>query len=197
MDFTRVTRFQQSVPGGWDAYPDYQQKASIYREFLARVDLAPHAAALPPPLRRLVEEPVPVSSWIPEAHSCGLFLAMADVLGSDAAFVTHSYESNRALLSGPAYGFLFKLLGARTVLKGARTRWGQLHRGITMDVTWGDTRNEASLIMHFPEHLLPPLLLRSYATAFRAALEVAGASAVEVRVGDAAATSAQFHAAWK
>ena len=177
MRLKRLETYLASLPAGLDSFAGHVQKASVYRELIAGVDLAGHVAELPAPLAALVVNQLPLTSWVPEVHACALFMAMADLHFSDAGFLQHMYKANRALLSGAVYGMLFRLLGPKTIMKGARSRWGQLHRGMTMVVVnEGQDQPRAAVQLDFPDGMVPELALRSYAEAFRAALEVAGAA---------------------
>ncbi len=185
---SRMTSYLARLPGGLDAYPEVLEKASVYREYLVGVDCEALRLALPPALLPLIDAPPPRSAWVSEVHVAALFLALADLVGEDEAFLDLAYRANRRLLAGPMYRLLFSLLGPRTILKGAQSRWTHFHRGVAMQVAFAEDVSGATVRLDFPPRLLVPLLFRSYGEAFRAAAEVAGAKDVSVRIeahGDA------------
>ena len=184
----RMNAYLAQLPAGIDSYPDVLEKASVYREYLVGADCDALRLLLPAALHPLVDAPPPRSAWVPEVHVGALFLALSDMLGEEEAFLDLAYRANRRLLSGPMYRLLFSLLGPRTILKGAQSRWGHFHRGVTMHVELIDEARGATVRLTFPPKLLVPLLFRSYGEAFRAAAEVAGAKEASVRIeahGDA------------
>ncbi len=178
----RMTAYLAQLPAGVDSYPDVLEKASVYREYLVGVDCEALRRVLPPPLLPMIDAPPPSSAWVSEVHVAAFFLALSDTLGEEAAFLELAYRANRRLLGGPMYRLLFSLLGPRTILKGAQSRWGHFHRGVTMHVAFADDERGATVRLTFPPKLLVPLLFRSYGEAFRAAAEVAGAKDASVRI---------------
>ncbi len=194
--FPLMSAYLDSLPRGLDSYPAHVQKAGVFRQLLG-TQLKPHAAALPGVLRALVETPPPVGSWVPEVHTAAVFVAMRDVMPDDQAFQDHMYRMNRALLDGVLYGFLFRLITPRRILDGARSRWTQLHRGITLEVLHGAQENHSSVCMRFPGGLIPEILLESYCGAFRAALEVAGGKNVKAQLVESTPVMARYSATWE
>lgn len=177
-----MTAYLAQLPAGVDSYPDVLEKASVYREYLVGVDCEPLRRVLPPALLSMIDAPPPRSAWVAEVHVAALFLALSDTLGEEAAFLELAYRANRRLLGGPMYRLLFSLLGPRTILKGAQSRWTHFHRGVTMHVAFVDHERGATVRLTFPPKLLVPLLFRSYGEAFRAAAEVAGAKNASVTI---------------
>ncbi len=194
--FPRMSAYLDSLPRGLDSYPAHVQKAGVFRQLLG-AQLKAHAAGLPDVLRVLVETPPPVGSWVPEVHTAAIFVAMRDVMPDDHAFQDHMYRMNRALLDGVLYGFLFRLISPRRILDGARSRWTQLHRGITFEVLPHPEENQSGVCMRFPTGLVPVILLESYCGAFRAALEVAGGKNVKVHLVESAPVMARYAATWE
>ena len=92
--------------------------------------------ALPEVLRSLIQHPLPVSSWIPEAHSHGVMLAVYDSkFGDPEVFEQWAYDRQRELFSSPLYGVAMKLVSPKLLLKTATLRWRLFHRGVTFKVT--------------------------------------------------------------
>ncbi len=196
----RMQVYIDGLPQGLDSYPECLQKASIYREFLVGIDceaLRPH---LPPTLRAMIDAPAPVTAWVPEVHASALFLATRDAFADDAAFVEHAYRGNRRLLDSPLYRLLFRVLGPRTMLRGARSRWGLFHRGgveMILDLPADDDASHASLTLEYPPRVIAPLLALSYASAFRAAAELSGAQEVSVRVAVHGSEHVTYALSWR
>ncbi|NOU33620.1 MAG: hypothetical protein HOO96_37480 [Polyangiaceae bacterium] len=181
----RMQVYVDALPQGLDSYPECVQKASIYREFLVGIDCEALRPELPPTLRAMIDAPAPVTAWVPEVHASALFLAMSDTFADDTAFVDHVYRGNRRLLDSPLYRLLFRVLGPRTILRGARSRWGLFHRGgveMVLDLPSDNDAKHAALTLEYPPRVIAPLLALSYAGAFRAAAELSGAQDVSVRV---------------
>ena len=111
--------------------------------------------------------------------------------------IVDDHAINRKLLAGPLYGFLFKLVPLTTVLKGAQSRWGQLHRGVALATHFGESRNKVVFRLVFPPNVVPRLLASCYATAYQAALELTGTRNPKVVLVDHTATGAQFDATWE
>lgn len=195
----RMQVYVDALPQGLDSYPDCVQKASIYREFLVGIDCEALRPQLPAVLRAMIDAPAPVTAWVPETHASALFLAMSDTFADEAGFVDHVYRGNRRLLDGPLYRLLFRVLGPRTILRGARSRWGLFHRGgVDMELELPDdsSATHASLTLRYPPRLLAPLLALSYAGAFRAAAELSGAQNVSVRVSTHDAERVVYALSW-
>ena len=79
----RVAAYLEALPNGLASYPEYTQKAALYRQFLKHAGALRVANQLPPELRLLVEQPVPVNTWLPEVMVNALYLGVADALHLD------------------------------------------------------------------------------------------------------------------
>lgn len=192
----RVEAYVASLSGGLGAHPAAQAKGSLVRNLLEGQPVAELARRLPPSLRRLAVEPPIGSEWVPEAHLTALYLGLADVRGlRDEDFLGFARERNRALFRSAAYRFLMEVVSPATLLRFAGQRWGNFHRGTTFEQQ-GVGDDGVRFTLRFPERLLPPLMLRVYAQAFVAALEMARARFPVVAVEDARASSAVFVATW-
>jgi len=189
--------YLDALPLAEESYPDYLQKASVYRQFLALTPGAGLAEALPPSVRRLVTDPEPVSAWIPEVHAVAIYLSAYDVgFADEVAYLEHWKKVNDALLGGPLYRILMRVVSPTIVLRGARSRWGNFHRGLGFHVDNLSPGNlEARLT--YPVALLPEVLAVSYTSAFQAALELAGAREARLRVVSYTPTRTHFAGTWR
>jgi hypothetical protein len=180
-----MNAYIDALPAGLDSYPEFVQKASIYREFLVGVEFDTVRSMLPNRLRAMLEAPVPVTAWVTEVEASALFMALRDAaFADDQAYFEHVYRSSRRLMDSALYRLLFRLLGPRTVLRGAHSRWGLFHRGVEMSLAFpgGTETSEATITLRFPPHLFPRLMQESFGDTFRAAAELSGARAVAIRV---------------
>ncbi|MGE0790034.1 MAG: hypothetical protein AB7S26_30445 [Sandaracinaceae bacterium] len=194
---SRLERYLRGLPDGYDSYPAYVQKASMYRTFLARLGgHAPDESDLPRELTYLLRDPLPASAWIPEAHAHALLHAVCDLRFADEArFVDQMLEVNRAILSSPLYRFLMIFASPTQVVKGAARSWGHVHRGVKLRVTLEGSGGKLRLA--YPDHLLDELVTRCYATAFTAGLRLCGATDVNVEVCEVHPTLAVLEAGWR
>jgi hypothetical protein len=194
-----MEEYLAKLPRGLDSYPDYQQKAVGYREFLAEVPANEMSAlrVLPGPLLDLVERLVPVSNWIPEVHSCALFLAIADLyLESEELYLARKLELNRRILRSPLYRVLFLFVTPQGLLgRDLPARWNKFHRGLLLRAVEVGAIS-AKLRMEFPHHLVPVLQIRAYAGAVQAAVEASGGRGVFVEIASSSSTHAVFEASW-
>jgi hypothetical protein len=190
------------LPRGLDSYPDYVQKASMYREFLTEVSeadrsLLPTFSGLPAVLAQLVREPVPVTSWVPEVHAYALGMAMADLFfASDDAFLDRKLQANRRILSGPLYRLLFLLISPARLLRNVVSRWEKFHRGLPLRVLDLQS-NEGTVRLEFPHYMVPDLQVRTYALVLQAAVEAAGGKEASFGVESSGPTFAQYCGTWK
>lgn len=189
--------YLESLPRGLDSYPDYQQKASVYRQTFHRRTSAMLAPLLPPPLARLLTEPLPISAWLPEVHANALFVALYETHYKDEeAFLRDGRETGRRLFTGPLYKILMALTSPALVVRRANTGWTAMHRGIALDARLAGDK-AATVHLTFPRGLTPRVAALSYASAFHAALEAAGAKRVECALARHTAEEALYDATWK
>lgn len=192
----RVEAYLANLASGLAAHPACQAKGALVRNLLAGQDVAELARRLPPPLRRLAMEPPVGSEWIPETHLTALYLGLADVRGlRDEDFLGFARERNRTLFRSAAYRFLMEVVSPATLLRFAGQRWANFHRGTTFEQE-GVADDGVRYTLRFPENLFPPLMLRVYAQAFVAALEMARARFPVVAVEAQNGRSARFIATW-
>ncbi len=189
--------YLESLPQGLASYPEYQQKASIYRLYTEETaGLEVLAPALPDPLRALLDTPVVSSAWIPEVHATCLYLAIADLNGlSEEDLFEDWLLFNRRLLSHRLYRMLLRVASPQLTIRGAGYRWGAFHRGLLLKVS-GDGAHRMKVEMDSPEHLVPRIIAAGYGAAFRVAAEMAGAKKVQVTLAEHTSIFARWESRW-
>jgi len=195
--FPVLRAYVDNLPDGLDSYPDHVAKASLYRTVVDATPLDPaDVAALPDPLRSLMEHPLPVSSWIPEAHSHGVMLAVYDSgFGDREVFAQWAYDRQRELFSSPLYGVAMKLVSPGLLLKTATLRWRLFHRGVTFKVI--EQRPDGGVAMlQFPAGVYEEISLLGMCAGLRAALDLTVGDNCTVGVRDASATHAVVAVEW-
>jgi hypothetical protein len=192
-----VERYFASLPGGASAYPECAHKGETLAMWLSRSPTDGLAERLPAPIASLLDARRPFPAWVPEVHASALYLAIREAhFADDDAFVAHARACNRAVLDTPTNRVLFWVAAPRAILRAASVRWGALHRGSSIEVRiTGDT--SADLLMTFPPHVFPEIVLRGVATGFTAALENAGARGLVMEVVAVETTRAWFSARWR
>jgi len=192
----QLDAYLADVPGGLDAYPQFVQKASIYRQAFSRRLAADLAPRLPLRLAKLMLEPLPVSAWIPEVEGNALMLAIYEHQGYDeAAWVANGIVIARKLFQGPLYRALMMLVSPVAIMNRAQSRWEALHRGIELHAKiTGDAR--AEIRVNYPPRLVPRLAAVTYLTAFQAALEAAGGRDVVCNIASYDAQEAVYDITW-
>lgn len=193
----RMESYLADLPDGVDSYPDHVQKASVYRQVLAQTDLRDLAGHLPRPVAQLVFEPLPASVWVPEVHLKTLYTAICDYLfETEDTYLAHWREVSRSLLTSPLYRVLMIVASPGRVVKGASTRWGALHRGMTLKAEPGEDGRSAAFRLDYPPALLPPVSAKVYGLSFAAALEASGGKDVRVEMTRHGRTETRYEAAW-
>jgi hypothetical protein len=194
--FARLERYLSGLPGGYDSYPECVAKGALVRNLLEREVVSQLLPALPEPLRRLAAEPPMGSEWIPEVHFDALLLAVADAGGrDDADLLVWTRNRNRTLFRSPAYRILMAVASPAQLLRFAGARWGNWHRGTTLEVEGIGDDGVVCALRH-PPGLFDRNLVRVYGEAFIAALELANARAPKVEVLSEEPRVARYRASW-
>ncbi|MCZ7686246.1 MAG: hypothetical protein M5U28_48785 [Sandaracinaceae bacterium] len=121
-----VAEYERGLPDGWESFADCQVKAALVRA--AANETALLEAALPAPLRALVDDPPLVTAWVPEVFHVGLVLALHEALVREdraAGFLDWVAERHRELFAG-AYAPTLRGQKGERMLKGAAGRVGAL-----------------------------------------------------------------------
>ncbi len=196
--YPALTAYLAGLPDGLGSHPGCVAKASIYRTVTDASLLGPDdVGALPAPLRKLVEQPLPVSSWLPEVHSHALMAFAFDCAFEDLrAFDLWAYEQQRALFSGPLYAVAMRLIAPSLLFKTMRLRWGMFHRGVTLQVL--DQSHEQGIArLEHPVGVYDEVSRVGLCAGLRAALELSsGEGACTVEVTEHSEHHAVIRARW-
>ncbi len=192
-----LERYLAALPDGIDAYPQCLAKASVARDAMQRT--LPPGIDLPAPLRALLDQPPPVTAWIPEVHQNALMLAILDTHFDEndtEGFYSWILDRNRRLFSSPLYRALFFVLSPERLLNGFQRRWSTFRRGTDLAIDHGgDGRARARLTA--PPNLHSKLSARGLGFGFQAALERAGASDVRIEIPSQTPTEVSYELSWR
>ncbi|MCA9657085.1 MAG: hypothetical protein KC486_01965 [Myxococcales bacterium] len=190
----RLEEYVGALPRGLDSFPECQIKAGFCRELLAALPRAP--AGLPAPLADLVAAPPPISSWIPEVHHQALVEAIVDEFyDSRDAYLEVAYACQRRLFSTRIYAPLLQLVSPERLLRQAAKRWGNFHRGTSLEVLEEGDHVAQLRVLH-PPRLFTRTGLRSLGSGFRAAVDASRAQTCAVEICARHLGSTTFEIRW-
>ena len=183
------------LPDGLDSFPEAKAKASLYRSTVEHT-LLDDVDLLPPALRPLITDPVPVSSWIPEVHSHAMILVCRDVaFESDEEFIEFTYQQQRALFSGRLYRIMLALASPSVLFRTAAMRWKSFHRGSSFTVEhW--TSTSAQIRIEHPPGLWHGVLSGALLAGLRAVLDLSGAQNTRLEIAEHAAEHMRLVGSW-
>jgi hypothetical protein len=195
--FPCVAEYLAGLPEGLDSHPDCLAKASLYRSLLDGRSLrGADVATLPDPMRKLIEDPPPISTWIPEVHSHSVMLAVCDLCFADVdAFARYAYVTQRRLFEGRLYRALFRFAAPPMLLRGAALRWGGFHRGSQLLVE-SMQAERATIRLRHPPHLYDAISRRGLREGLRAILGLTRATNAAIEELDASPTGARVQVSW-
>lgn len=194
--YPRVDEYLGSLPGGLQAFPTYEAKASLVR-FMVEVCPAPRdPVGLPPAIASLLLDPPPANVWIPEVHHLAAALALADHHGLDGrGLQTFFFEQSSALAQSPLYRQLLSMLSPSTILKTAHLRWTGFHRGLELEASaTGDVSLE--LVLRHPPGLLTPLLAEAFVGVFAALASLSTEPGSELTLAALQPSRTTYRLAW-
>ncbi len=192
-----MNAYLDSLPAGVGSYPDYVQKASVYRQSIKEMPSDGLVGRVPEPVERLLVQPMPVTAWVPEVHATALYLAIADVhLPDEREFLARKLDANRKIFRSPLYRVLMMVVSPTVALRNSGAKWRTFHRGITLATRQLEPRR-AEARMTFPPRLVPELLVRTYGLVFQATAEAAGGKDVDVQVRSSDDTHAAYEVTWR
>ena len=122
--------YERALPDGWSSFPQCEAKATLVRTLATDPSL--RRDELPAALREVLDDPPPVTAWVPEVHVVGMLVAVHHEharAGSAAAFLEWMAERNRELLGGAAYAPMLRASTSERLVKNIATAWERLHRG--------------------------------------------------------------------
>lgn len=193
--FPRVAAYLAALPSGWLSHPECECKASVYREALASLGRTFDTTGLDPLLADYVENPLPMSAWVPEVVNAGIYLAICDrAFGDEERFLDWVYRVAVTTFEKPMYRALFYIASPERLARSGATRWAAFHRGTeySVEVQKGGARSAWT----YPRNLLPRLVVLGSARAVQAAYRAAGAPKAIVRLVEHTPTSARTESIW-
>ena len=89
-------------------------------------------------------------------------------------------------------------VGAKRLLKQLGSNWALFHRGSTLTLHSFDDRSRTGAVeVTSPPRHVPVMLASGYATALRAAIEIAGCSSVQSRAEIVSERVVRLHVGWQ
>jgi len=194
---TSVELYLETLPHGVASYPQVLSKASLLRSLLDSTKTPPErlCAVLPREVHEAVQEPPPVTAWLPSVHFRCIFRAVRDAcFQSDESFLRFCRDAQRRMFEGPVYRVLMAALSPQAILKGSTARWGRFHQGIELTIAPSSGAVQGTL--RYPPHLLQEIDHLATLEGWRAAVELAGGKNVTSRVLLVTPTEARFVSSW-
>jgi hypothetical protein len=188
-------RFLRNLPNGLLSHPECETKASLYREALRNLPKPLETESLDPLLASYVNEPLPMSSWVPDVVNTALYLVMADqIFRNDDAFLQWIADFSKRMFEAPVYRVLMAVASPERLAQGARRRWENFHTGVEYDVTIGDSGTEGR--MQYPRNLYDKLAFRANLKAIEAAYRASGARNAVAELVTMTSNEATFRVLW-
>ena len=197
--FPTATAYLERLPEGADSYPATLVKGTVILSALEDPKYRPAYEGLPEVVRKLVDEPPAVGSWVPEVHFQALMATIYDshfaAAGGIDALEAWTCERNRVIFRSPLYRVLFLVVSPERVFAGAAKRWSIFHRGSRIEVV-DIVPQKATVRLTYPAGIMLDLCARAYGGAFRAALAAAHAKLGTIDCEVESDTSSLYVARW-
>lgn len=191
----RTVRYLRTLPDGVRSYPECESKATLYRSALDNLPSRLDTRELDPLLASYIDEPLPVSAWVPEVVNTAVYLTIADqIFKNDDTFLKWVSEFSARVFEAPMYRILMLVATPERLAKGASRRWDNFHRGVEYEVKVVDQGTES--LMRFPPHLYDRLTFRAHLKAIEAAYRATDAKHAMVELVSFEATEARFRTRW-
>ena len=167
-DAPRLGAYLAQLPAGLDSHPECTAKASVVRKVYEFARDNP-LVGLPEPLQRLLDEPLPSSTWVPQAQVLAAIVAMVEARCFDPE--TEREWVRRAathLFASSMYRILMWAATPRMVFKSAQIRWSAFFRGTRLESEVFERSARVRLIS--PDGLFNPDLQTIFAEVMYAAV---------------------------
>ncbi len=194
--FPRLTEYLSHLPNGLLSYPEYECKASIYRGALAALPAEVDFDGIDPLLADYIDNPSPMSAWIPEVVNGALYLAFCDRAfhGAEARYLAWIESIAQAVFSAPAYRFLMMVASPKRLATNGERRWPAFHRGTEYEIEIHEGGTKATLT--YPPHLFNHTIVSASVRAIVVAYRAAGATEADLEIVRVGRTQAQFKTIW-
>lgn len=192
-----AAEYLRSLPEGLASFPDCQVLGTAYRGARERVRESGDPGSLPAPMKAFFEE-TDDKKWVPEVIGLCFQMMMFDLEGEEAG-IRWFYDDAKRIYKSPVLRYLMKLMSPTLVVMGAASRWGALRQGTKLESD--PARKDADRIraiarLHYPAGLYPQRFIAGLAESFRAALDGARGSDVQVVVVDQRPGVAEYECSW-
>lgn len=186
-----LAEYIDGLPGGLDAYPECEAKASLITSALDGHDAAPMLEGLPRVVRDAVENPPPAGVWAPAVLCDAVFFAICDRhYPTEAAVKQWTYQRTNAMAKNALYKALLRVPGPTILLKAGAKAHGLFQRGTRFDIAMSKGRAEIDL--SFPPRLHVGLNLIANVALWQALVEITGGKQVESSMVSSTQTRASY-----
>jgi len=193
--FPRVARYVRSLPRGLLSHPECECKASVYREGLSHLPRRMPTDGLDGLLADYFDNPMPVSSWVPEVVNTAAFLAMADAFfPTENGFLDWIGGFAEETFRSPMYRVLMAVASPELLARGGQRRWNAFHTGTDYETKVGANGTETTL--RFPIGMFDTLVIRGTLRAIQAAYRASGAKHATVELVEFSEAKAVYRSHW-
>lgn len=177
----RTRAYVEALPEGLDSYPQTLLKGSAcgaILQNLPEIDLA----VIPDELRGMLENPPPVSVWIPEIPVAALIHTLCEShFTDDEAFLAWAEAGFANYFGSALYRILFAVLSPVRLARGADKKWGALRQGSRREMIEAtETYNRGRIV--YPPHAFSRLYVEMLCRGFVAAYRLSRAKNPAVRL---------------
>jgi hypothetical protein len=181
--FPNAARYVESLPQGFESFPECEVNAEAVEPFLRFGHLA-DTPGMPRVAAALLSGTVSDKGWVSEVVFQTANLVVRDLaFANDAAFFQFTYDSSREVFDKPVVRHLMRLVSPTLVVAGATKRWATFHRGSELKaspITESGGRVHTAAVLRYPEGVFSRIFLKGLEQAFLAALS--GARGKDARV---------------
>jgi hypothetical protein len=186
-----LAEYLEGLPGGLDAYPDCEGKASLITSALEGHDVEAMTEGLPPLLRDAIGNPMPAGLWAPAVLCDAVFFAVCDrYYPTEAAVRRWTHERTTAMADNVLYRALLRVPGPKILLKAGARAHGLFQRGTRFDLELKTGR--AVVTLSFPPRLHVGLNLVANVALWQALVEITGGKNVQSQLVSQTATRAAY-----
>lgn len=177
-----VAAYLDALPAGLDSYPTTLVKASTVGQIIRMLPEEVRNAERTCPLGDMIDEPPPVSSWIPEVHMVALVTALRETaFASDGAFLAWIREGFEAFWGGSMYRVLMTVASPQLLVRGGDKRWKAMWRGSTRRIFETHPNGNFARV-DFPRNLVNRIYAEASCVGFGVAYRMSRAPDPEVRI---------------
>lgn len=179
----RTVEYLARLPEGLRSFPETVVQAAVVHLWITGHDIDALAMVVPPALHPLIRGEVEPTMWIPEVHATVIYLGLREAFfESDDAFVRDAKARNLEIVKSIFAAGAPAMVSPARIGTASQEAFGMHHRGLRVQTDMSHQPWTWSLF--FPEHVVPELLARCYATALVAGLEAMGKQAIYVELVD-------------